>query len=100
MTGPKPKELFFGRVHFYYKSKGWGFIVPDDTEVADVFVHHSTIRTGRNLERGQRVVFEIEKTDRGVQAVNVWVVEEEKSPSGSPQASVDECGKFQDSTVR
>ena len=56
-----------GRVK-YFKSS-YGFIIPDDTEVGDVFVHHTDIEPWRQgfkeLEKGQVVKFDLYKTDKG-----------------------------------
>lgn len=51
--------------------KGYGFITVDDGE--DVFVHFSSIIADgfKSLAEGQRVSFDIEKGQRGLQAANV-----------------------------
>ena len=61
-----------GTVKWFNADKGFGFIAPDDGS-ADVFAHFSNI-TGsgyRNLEENQKVSFEVERTDRGLTAVNI-----------------------------
>jgi CspA family cold shock protein len=60
-----------GRVKWFNEKKGYGFI--ESETHGDVFVHYTGIegqgfRTLRELER---VVFEIEDSPKGPQAVNV-----------------------------
>ncbi|GIO09194.1 cold-shock protein [Brevibacillus reuszeri] len=60
-----------GKVKWFSKEKGYGFIEREGGP--DVFVHYSAI-TGsgyRNLEEGEQVVFEIVNGQRGLQAANV-----------------------------
>ena len=61
-----------GTVRWFSRVKGYGFIQPDGQE-KDVFVHFSAIRGEgyRNLNEGQRVVFSVEDTEKGPQAVEV-----------------------------
>lgn len=63
-----------GTVKFFNDDKGWGFITPDQGS-EDVFVHYSKIlgngRGRRSLEPQQRVRFNIDKTERGLQATDV-----------------------------
>jgi CspA family cold shock protein len=61
-----------GTVRWFSRVKGYGFILPDGQE-KDVFVHFSAIKGEgyRNLNEGQRVLFSIEDTDKGPQAVEV-----------------------------
>ncbi|QRG66372.1 cold-shock protein [Brevibacillus choshinensis] len=60
-----------GKVKWFSKEKGYGFIEREGGP--DVFVHYSAI-TGsgyRNLEEGEQVIFEIVNGQRGLQAANV-----------------------------
>jgi CspA family cold shock protein len=63
-----------GTVKWFNADKGYGFIAVDGGR--DVFVHFSAIQSDgyRSLEEGQRVEFEITKTDRGDQAEAVRTV--------------------------
>lgn len=70
-------DLKNGTVKWFNDEKGFGFIQPDDGS-KDAFVHFRQInRTGYgkvSLEEGQKVTFETEETDRGLQATNVTVL--------------------------
>ena len=60
-----------GIVKWFNEKKGFGFIQQDDG--GDLFVHHTAIKAAgfRGLQEGQRVLFEIETSDRGPKAKNV-----------------------------
>ncbi len=64
-----------GTVRWFNSSKGYGFIHRESGE--DIFAHYSSI-TGagfRSLEEGQKVSFEVFKSDRGLQAKNIKVID-------------------------
>jgi len=60
-----------GTVKWFNAEKGFGFIEREGGE--DVFVHFSAIKTEgyKTLDEGQRVQFDIEQGQRGLQATNV-----------------------------
>ena len=66
-----------GTVKWFSAEKGYGFIEREDGD--DVFVHFSAIKTDgfKTLEEGQKVDFEITEGERGPQAVDVTMSEEE-----------------------
>ncbi|AQT95681.1 MULTISPECIES: cold-shock protein [Pseudomonas] len=61
-----------GTVKWFSAEKGFGFISSDDGS-ADVFVHHSAIKTDgfRTLEEGKKVEYDIVEGPKGPQADNV-----------------------------
>ena len=63
-----------GTVKWFNAQKGFGFITNEATG-EDVFVHFSGLAMEgfKSLEDGQTVTFDIEKGNRGLQAVNVHV---------------------------
>ena len=64
-----------GIVKWFNADKGFGFIAPDDGS-ADVFAHFSAITGGgyRSLEENQKVSFDPERGQRGMQAANIQLV--------------------------
>lgn len=60
-----------GRIKWYSEKKGYGFIVTDDE--GELFLHRSGIKQYGHfgLQKDDRVTFEVKKTPRGDQAVNV-----------------------------
>jgi len=63
-----------GTVKWFSNPKGYGFITRDMGE--DVFVHYSAIGGDgfRMLEEGQRVEFDLEETEKGLQATNITLL--------------------------
>ncbi len=59
-----------GKVKWFNEAKGFGFIEGEDNE--DYFVHVS--QTDEKLVQDLEVEFETEKTDRGMQAKKVHVI--------------------------
>ena len=60
-----------GTVKWFNASKGYGFIQRETGD--DVFVHYKSINgTGyRTLKQGEQVEFELQETEKGLQATNV-----------------------------
>ena len=60
-----------GKVKWFNAEKGFGFIEREGGD--DVFVHFSAVKGEgyKSLDEGQNVQFDIEKGQRGPQAVNV-----------------------------
>ena len=60
-----------GKVKWFDKKKGYGFIIADTGE--ELFVHYSVINEEgfKNLEDGEGVEFDVEKDAKGLRAKNV-----------------------------
>jgi CspA family cold shock protein len=63
--------LMQGKVKWFNKEKGYGFIEREDGD--DVFVHFSAIQQEgfKTLQEGELVEFEIVEGPKGLQAANV-----------------------------
>ncbi|MCG3142265.1 MAG: Cold shock-like protein CspC [Anaerolineae bacterium] len=63
-----------GTVKWFNNSKGYGFIAPESGG-NDLFVHYSAIQDAnggyRSLNEGERVEFDVEEGQKGLQATNV-----------------------------
>ncbi|RRJ88418.1 cold-shock protein [Paenimyroides tangerinum] len=57
-----------GTVKFFNESKGFGFITPENGG-SDVFVHTTGLLD--NVRENDEVVFEVERGQKGLMAVNV-----------------------------
>ena len=64
------------RVKWFNNEKGFGFIEYKETE--DIFVHYSAIKQNgyKTLTEGQLVKFELVETPKGLQALEVEVINE------------------------
>jgi len=58
-----------GKVKWYNTRKGFGFISGEDGK--DIFIHRTNIPEGMYLNEDDSVEFEIEETDRGLQATKL-----------------------------
>jgi cold shock protein len=70
----KEEQVAQGTVKWFSNEKGYGFIEREQGE--DVFVHFSaiTMEGYKSLQEGQRVEFDVEQGDKGLQAKNVTIV--------------------------
>jgi cold shock protein len=61
-----------GKVKWFNNSKGFGFIIPDDSD-QEIFAHFSQIKMDgyRSLKTGQRVEFDLVESEKGPQAQNI-----------------------------
>ncbi|MDR6370180.1 CspA family cold shock protein [Chryseobacterium bernardetii] len=58
-----------GTVKFFNEAKGFGFITPADGS-KDIFVHSSGLSVSA-IRENDKVVFDVQKSDKGLNAVNV-----------------------------
>ena len=65
-----------GKVKWFNNEKGYGFI--NSSEPEDIFVHYTAINQEgyRTLSEGQTDAFNLIKTDKGLQAIDVKPIEE------------------------
>ncbi|WP_374999410.1 cold-shock protein [Aeromicrobium sp. CTD01-1L150] len=61
-----------GTVKWFNADKGYGFIAPDDGS-EDVFAHFSAIQISgyRTLNEDQKVEYDVEQGQKGLQAANI-----------------------------
>jgi len=62
--------LVTGRVKFFDRTKGFGFITRDDGE-RDVYVNRADVKGEDGLIEGDKVQFDVEAGQRGPRAKNV-----------------------------
>jgi len=64
-----------GTVKWFNADKGYGFITQDDGG-PDVFAHFSAISSDgfRSLDENQRVEFDVERGQKGLQAANIRLI--------------------------
>lgn len=67
-----------GQVKWFNNEKRYGFI--DYITGEDIFVHYSAIKQDgyKTLSEGQRVEFDLIETPKGLQAINVVAMSDEK----------------------
>ena len=68
-------ERIVGTVKWFNSSKGYGFITQEEGD--DVFVHYQQIKSDgfKTLEEGQKVEFTLGEGDKGLQAIEVQVID-------------------------
>lgn len=61
-----------GKVKWFSDLKGYGFITSNDN-LQDIYVHHSDIMVDgyRTLKAGEKVEYEVARTEQGLKARNV-----------------------------
>jgi len=72
VNAPKEKHIMeTGTVKWFNGDKGFGFITRENGD--DVFAHFSAIQSDgfKTLDEGQSVTFDVENSDRGLQAANI-----------------------------
>ncbi|KKL90536.1 hypothetical protein LCGC14_1903680 [marine sediment metagenome] len=74
----KESKIVSGVVKWFNRSRGFGFITPDD-ESGDVFVHFSSIVAEgfKYLEEGEKVEFEKVQGEKGPQAKSVCLLDDQ-----------------------
>ena len=69
-----PRQTVRGKVKYFNEAKGYGFFTRDDGG-GDVFFHRTDLPVDpditKMLAEGQNVVFDIDRTARGLRAVNI-----------------------------
>lgn len=68
-----------GYIIHFNEEKGYGFI-RSKAEEENIFVHITDVQNSDKLSQGQEVTFEIEKTQKGLAAVNVFAGKKQYSP--------------------
>ncbi|MCJ7935208.1 MAG: cold shock domain-containing protein [Chryseobacterium sp.] len=58
-----------GTVKFFNEAKGFGFISPADGS-KDIFVHSSGLAS-RSIRENDKVTFDVQKGEKGLNAINV-----------------------------
>jgi CspA family cold shock protein len=69
-----------GKIKWYRREKGYGFITGNDNK--DYFVHYTALPEGQEDIKEEdeiKVSFEIKTTDRGTQAIDIKLAEKESS---------------------
>lgn len=61
-----------GTVKFFNETKGFGFIVPEDSNEKDIFVHISGVNG--QIRENDKVTYETQSGPKGLNAVNVNVI--------------------------
>jgi CspA family cold shock protein len=58
-----------GTIKWYNARKGYGFVRGEDEK--EVFVHRSALPEGMTLNEGDQISYDVENSDKGLQAKNI-----------------------------
>lgn len=61
-----------GKVKFFNETKGYGFVIEDETN-NEYFVHITEVKNAEVLNEGDSITFEIADSEKGKNAVEVEV---------------------------
>ncbi|MBB3987653.1 CspA family cold shock protein [Sagittula marina] len=80
-------RVIAGKVKWFDPVKGFGFVLADEGG-PDILLHANVLRNfgQSSVADGARVEIEVQRTDRGVQAVQVISIEPPEAPEGAPLA--------------
>lgn len=67
-----------GKVKFFDKKKGFGFITGEDGK--DYFVHYTSLPTGLRLYENNSVTFDAVQGERGMKAENIVLIQDDSKP--------------------
>ncbi|MBO0830042.1 MAG: cold-shock protein [Streptosporangiales bacterium] len=88
-----------GKVRFYDRDKGFGFVSRDDG--GDVYVHSSALPSGvTSLRPGQRVEFGVAEGRRGQQALSLRVLDPAPSVAKAQRKNPDEMGLIVEDLIK
>ena len=65
--------MLIGKVKYFNKTKGWGFIV--DSTGEDYFFNISNLRIGQKITLGDSVKFDVIQSHRGPSATNILKID-------------------------
>jgi len=67
-----------GRIKWFNHTRGIGFIKSDNGD--EIFLHHSRIKNKRHkkLKKGQHVQFLVEKSEKGLQATGLTILQKKR----------------------
>ncbi|WP_425102155.1 cold-shock protein [Tropicibacter sp. S64] len=85
------QERVVGKVKWFDPAKGFGFVI-SDSGGADILLHANVLRNfgQSSVADGARIQIGVQKTDRGVQATEVFSIEPPEGSEGAPLADFED----------